>query len=112
MAKPIELTDTNFKTEVLDSPIPVMVDFWAEWCAPCRILTPVIEEIAGVYEGKIKIGKVNVDGNPQTSMDYQIRGIPSLLFFKNGKVMEQIIGVVPKNNIISVIDSLINLNNS
>jgi len=107
MAKPAEFTDDNFKTEVIGSPIPVLVDFWAEWCAPCRMLAPTLEEIAAQYEGKIKVGKVNVDINLQTSIEYQIRSIPSLLFFKNGKVIEQIIGVVPKNHITTIADSLL-----
>ncbi len=96
MAKAIEFTDANFETEVLNSDHAVLVDFWAEWCGPCRMVGPVVEEMAGEYEGKAKIGKVNVDDNPQVSMKYGIRSIPSLLIFKNGEVVDQIVGAVPK----------------
>ncbi len=105
MAKPVELTDSNFNDEVLNSDKPVLVDFWAEWCGPCRMVGPVVEELAGDYEGKVKVGKVDVDSNPQVSMQYGIRSIPSLLIFKNGDVVDQIIGAVPKAHLQKQLDA-------
>ena len=99
-------TDENFQSEVLDSNLPVLVDFWAEWCGPCRMLTPVIEEIASEYSGKIKCGKVNVDNCPNTASTYGIRSIPGLLFFKEGKVQEQLVGAVPKQKITDILNKL------
>jgi len=96
----LEFTDENFQSEVLDSEIPVLVDFWAEWCAPCIMLAPAIEEIKNEYNDKIKVGKLNVDNNQNTAVKYGIRGIPSLLFFKNGVAVEQIVGVQTKENIV------------
>lgn len=94
--KPVEITDGNFHTEVLKSDQPVLLDFWAEWCGPCKMIAPVVEEIAKEYEGKLKVGKVDVDSNQQTSMQYGIRSIPTLLIFKGGKVVDQLVGAVPK----------------
>lgn len=94
--KPIEVTDSNFQTEVLEADKPVLVDFWAEWCAPCRMIAPIVEEMAGEYDGKLKVGKLEVDNNQQVSMQFGIRSIPTLLIFKGGKVVEQIVGAVPK----------------
>lgn len=105
MSKPLELTDSNFSDEVENSDKPVLVDFWAEWCGPCRMVGPVVEELAGEYEGKAKIGKVNVDNNPEVSVKYGIRSIPALLIFKNGEVVDQIIGAVPKNQIKKQLDA-------
>jgi thioredoxin 1 len=95
MAQISEFTDANFENEVLKSDQPCLVDFWAEWCGPCRMVGPVVEEIAKEYEGKLKVGKVNVDQNTQTASKYGIMSIPSLLFFKQGKVVDQIVGAVP-----------------
>lgn len=103
----IEFTDDNFDTEVLKSNLPVLVDFWAEWCGPCKMITPIIEEISSDYAGKIKVGKVNVDFNNQVAMQYGIRGIPALLVFKGGSVANQIVGAVPKNNITQILDEVI-----
>ena len=105
MSKPLELTDTNFSEEVESSDNPVLVDFWAEWCGPCRMIGPIVEELAGEYEGKAKIGKVNVDNNPQVSVKYGIRSIPALLIFKDGQVVDQIIGAVPKSQIKKQLDA-------
>jgi thioredoxin 1 len=98
--KPVELTDSSFETEVLKSTLPVLIDFWAIWCGPCRMVSPVVEEIAGEYAGKLKVAKVDVDSNPATAMQYGIRSIPTLLLFKDGQVIEQIVGAVPKRVII------------
>ena len=103
----IEFTDDNFDTEVLKSNLPVLVDFWAEWCGPCKMIAPIVEEIAGDYAGKVKVGKVNVDFNNQVAMEYGIRGIPALLVFKGGAVANQIVGAVPKNNITQILDEVI-----
>ena len=103
----IEFTDDNFDTEVLKSDLPVLVDFWAEWCGPCKMITPIIEEISSDYAGKIKVGKVNVDFNNQVALQYGIRGIPALLVFKDGAVANQIVGAVPKNDITQILDEVI-----
>ena len=103
----IEFTDDNFDTEVLKSDLPVLVDFWAEWCGPCKMIGPIVEEIASDYAGKVKVGKVNVDFNNQVAMQYGIRGIPALLVFKSGAVANQIVGAVPKNNITQILDEVI-----
>ena len=94
--KPVEITDATFSQEVLKSDKPVLIDFWAEWCGPCKMIAPLVEELANEYQGKLKVGKVDVDSNQQTSMQFGIRSIPTLLIFKNGKVVDQIVGAVPK----------------
>ena len=103
--KPVEITDQNFQTEVINSSVPVLIDFWAVWCGPCRLIAPFVEELAGEYEGKAKIGKLDVDHNPDTAMKYGIRSIPSILVFKNGEVVEQIVGAVPKKQIAQKLDA-------
>ena len=103
----LEITDQNFESDVLKSDTPVVIDFWAEWCGPCKTIAPVIDELADEYLGKVKFGKVNVDFNQQTAMKYGIRSIPSLLIFKNGSVVNQIIGSVPKDNIVKLLEEAI-----
>ena len=99
------LTKDNFKQEVLDSRIPVLVDFWAVWCGPCRMLAPTVEELAKEYEGKVKVGKVNVDDEGELAMQFRISSIPTLMLFKNGKPVETMIGVRPKEQIAAVLDA-------
>ncbi|HET7289653.1 MAG TPA: thioredoxin [Thermodesulfobacteriota bacterium] len=99
----IELSDTNFDAEVMKSDVPVLVDFWAPWCGPCRAIAPAVEEISSSYQGRIKVGKLNVDENQQTTMKFGIRSIPTLIVFKGGKAVEQIIGAVPKGEIERVV---------
>lgn len=108
--KPIEITDSNFQQEVLNSATPVLIDFWAVWCGPCKMVAPVVEEIAKEYDGKLKVGKVDVDSNPEISMKYGIRSIPTLMVFKAGKIVEQIIGAVPKRNVIEKVLPHVNVN--
>jgi len=97
-------TDENFQEEVLDAPVPVLVDFWATWCAPCKMIAPVVESIAEEYTGKIKVGKVNVDENNSVSIKYGIKGIPTLLLFNKGEIKEQVVGVTTKEAISRMIE--------
>ena len=102
--KVVVVTDAEFESTVLQSDKPVILDFWAEWCQPCKMLSPTVEEIAGEYEDTVRVGKLNVDDNPNTATKYGIRGIPTLLFFKGGQVVQQLVGVKSKSEIKKVID--------
>jgi thioredoxin 1 len=101
--KVIAFTDANFDQEVLKSDVPVLVDFWATWCAPCKAIAPLVDAVADEYAGKIKVGKVNVDDNPATPGKYGVRGIPTLILFKGGVVVDQIVGAVPKSQLDALI---------
>jgi len=95
----INVTDDSFKKDVLDSEIPTFVDFWASWCGPCRMIGPLFEELSNEYAGKVKFAKINVDENPKTPSNYGVRGIPTLIMFKGGKAVDQIVGAVPKSQL-------------
>ncbi|HCL28993.1 MAG TPA: thioredoxin [Candidatus Latescibacteria bacterium] len=107
MAEPISLTDDNFESEVLQAETPVLVDFWAAWCGPCRMVAPIVEELVGEYDGRAKICKLDVDSAQKTAQQYGIRSIPTLLIFNGGKVTEQVIGAVPKGQITEKLDGVI-----
>ncbi|MGI8745055.1 MAG: thioredoxin [Bryobacteraceae bacterium] len=102
--KTLTFTDSGFDKDVLNSEVPVLVDFWAEWCGPCRMMTPTIDAIASDYDGKAKVGKLNVDENGGTAMRYNVRGIPTLLLFKGGKVVEQKVGAIGKTDVQKMLD--------
>ena len=103
----LEITETNFKQEVLESPIPVLIDSWATWCMPCQILATVVDELAQEYAGKLKVGKINVDKDGELAAKYSVMSIPALLFFKNGQIVDTVVGAVPKGFLIDRIKKVI-----
>jgi thioredoxin 1 len=107
MAKIMEVGDNNFDTEVIGSDLPVLVDFWAPWCGPCKTIAPIVEELAQEYEGRLKVAKLNVDNSPMTPSRYGVRGIPNLIILKGGAVKQQIVGAVPKARLVQAIEAAI-----
>lgn len=106
-ANTFEVSDADFDTKVLQAPTPVLVDFWAPWCGPCRMIAPVLEELAGSYDGKVVVAKLNVDDNPATAQKFGIRGIPTMIMFKGGEQIDQIVGAAPKPQLQAAFDKAI-----
>ncbi len=107
MAEPIELTEDNFTSEVLEADMPVMIDFWAPWCGPCHMVAPIIEDLANKYEGKIKVAKVNLDESPALASEYGVRSIPAIFIFNNGEIAERTVGVQPEDTLSAMIDRVL-----
>ena len=103
----LNVTDASFEKDVLQAAVPVLVDFWAAWCAPCRMIGPIVEELAEEYKDLVKVAKMNVDDNTGTPAQYGVRGIPALLFFKNGELVDQIIGAVPKTQVVGSLEKIL-----
>lgn len=107
MGNPITITDDSFQAEVVESSLPVLVDFWAVWCGPCRMVAPIVDELAVEYEGRVKVGKVDVDSEQKIAADYGIRSIPTLLIFKDGELADQVVGAVPKKQLVEKLDAVL-----
>ena len=107
MTNEIEFTDANFSAEVLGADLPVLVDFWAPWCGPCKMIAPMVEEISNEYAGKVKVGKLNIDDNQTVASQYGVQGIPTLMIFKNGEMVERIVGVRPKETLTGKLESVL-----
>ncbi len=107
MSKAVQISDGTFEEEVLKSDVPVVVDFWAPWCGPCKMIAPILEEFAETYDGKLKVAKLDVDQNPRISSQYKIMSIPALLFFKDGKLVEQVIGALPKAQLQNYVEKVL-----
>ena len=107
VAAPVTLTDGTFESEVVDSSVPVLVDFWAPWCGPCKMVAPIVEELAEEYDGRLKVGKVDVDTEQKTAGEFGIRSIPTLLIFKEGKVVDQVVGALPKKQLTEKIEAVL-----
>ena len=107
MADVQQVSDASFDSDVLQADMPVLIDFWAPWCGPCKAIGPVVEELAGEYDGRLKVVKMNVDDNQQTPAQYGVRGIPNLILFKSGEVKQQIVGAVPKGHLVKAIDEVV-----
>ena len=107
MTHPLTVTDASFRAEVVDSDVPVLVDFWATWCAPCKMIAPLVEELASEYEGKVKVAKVDIDANPVSPSQFGVMSIPTLLLFRNGEAVKRIVGYQPKQRLKAEIDLLV-----
>lgn len=107
MSHPITVTDANFKAEVLDSTVPVLVDFWASWCSPCKMIAPIVEDLATEYDGKVKVVKVDIDANPSTPGMFGVMSIPTLMLFEGGEARERIVGYQPKARLAAIIDAVL-----
>ena len=107
MASPVTVTDATFKSEVIESDVPVLVDFWASWCSPCKMIAPIVEELATEYDGRVKVAKVDVDANPVTPGMFGVMSIPTLMVFRGGKAEERIVGYQPKNSLKAKLDAVV-----
>jgi len=103
----LDITDDSFEAEVISSDVPVLIDFWASWCGPCKAIAPMVDEIAAEFSGKIKVGKINVDDNPKTPGKFGVRGIPTLIMFKGGEAVDQVVGAIPKSQLEEMINKVI-----